>query len=105
MNTGFYVSLTLLLIAVGYGIIKKKADRTYWIASLGAVMSNFLAHFLFEAGGDLGNPTGDGIITAMLRQTSNDGPSVLIALPFAIILGYVVPFYLARKILKNKANS
>ena len=101
----YYSTFALLVVAVGYGVIKKRTDRFYWLASLGAVISNFLAHFLFEAGGTLENSTGDGIITAMLRQTSNDGPSVLIALPFIIILGYVVPFYLARKILKNKANS
>ena len=95
------VTIIFILVALIYGL-KNKKNKKYFLYSFGAIISNFLAHFLFQGGGTLLNPEGDGIITALFRQHFNDGPLVLIGFPLAIILGYILPFFLLRKIWKDR---
>jgi len=95
------ITYVFLAIALIYGLIKKK-KITYWFYSYGAIISNFLAGFLFQAGGTLTNPKGDGVITAIVRQQVNDGPEVLYLFPIVIFLGYILPFILIRRIIKDQ---
>lgn len=53
--------------------------------------------FSLYAGGTLGDPAGDGIITAAVRQATSDGPLVAALFIPAIIFGWVVPIWMLVK--------
>ncbi len=61
----------------------------YWkpVLAIGGVL--FLSGALFSANGTLDNPSGDGIVTGLVRQATGDGPQVLFAV-LGIIAGIVV---------------
>ncbi|MDD9822872.1 MAG: hypothetical protein OXU98_08330 [Gammaproteobacteria bacterium] len=85
--------MLFVAIIVIFGLVTKQPTK-YWWYSLMAVAVQTTAGFLFYAGGSLDDPSGDGLITGMVRQASNDGPEVLFMLPFAMILGWGVPIWL-----------
>jgi uncharacterized membrane protein len=61
-----------------------------WVLWAGAVL--IAAGFLFSAGGTVSDPTGDGLITLMVRRASNDGPEVLwLLLGFAAAIAVCFP--------------
>jgi len=91
------------LVVLNYFIcgIKSHDTHAYWksFAKL-AVFSLLLPiiYFLFEAGGTAEDPTGDGIITRLLRPY---GPLVLVGLiPF---IAYWIGFYNFAKKIENTA--
>jgi len=96
--------MLFLLIVVALGFYSKQEKR-YWMFAASAVAIQLLAQLLFSAGGTLENPTGDGYITALVRQATNDGAGVLGVLPFAIGLGWGLPIYLIHKGYKRKSKS
>jgi hypothetical protein len=67
-----------------------------WLLAAVSLLLTLLFPVLFAAGGDLYEPSGDGIITAAVRQASDDGPAValmgLIALPtfYGVQIGLIV---------------
>ena len=75
----------LILIALGFF---PKQEKRYWMFATSAVAIQLAAQFLFSAGGTSENPAGDGIITSMLRQATNDDARVLWVFPFAMIFGW-----------------
>ena len=52
-----------------------------------------VVNFLFAGGGTLRNPIGDGIITAYIRQATNDGPMVALIGIFAMAIAYLPVIY------------
>lgn len=84
------IFIAIMLIA---GLAKAN-HSIYWKRAFWAVLLNGLAGILFAGGGTLQDPTGDGIITAMIRSASNDGPQVLFAAIGVLFLAYVIPIWL-----------
>jgi len=92
----------LIIIALGF---YPKQDMRYWKFCISAVVIQTLAQFLFNASGTLEDPTGDGLITAMVRQHTQSDAGVLYILPIAMILAWAVPIYLIHKGYKRKQKS
>lgn len=68
----------------------------YWqqVAYVGLIL--WLTAFLFSAGGTLGDPSGDGLVTGAVRLATADGPEVLwCLLPFVPAIGLCI-FFLNR---------
>ncbi len=82
------------MIALGFF---PKQEKRYWIFAASAIATQFIAQMLFSAGGTLENQAGDGYITAVLRQATNDDARVLWVFPFALGLGWGLPIYLIYK--------
>jgi hypothetical protein len=96
--------MIFLLIVIAIGFFPKQ-DKRYWMFAVSAIAIQLLAQILFNANGTLENPSGDGYITAMLRQATNDGAGVLWMFPFAMALNWVLPIYLISKGYKRKEKS
>ena len=88
--------MLFVLIVIALGFFPKQ-DKRYWMFATSAVAIQLAAQFLFSAGGTSENPAGDGIITSMLRQATNDDARVLWVFPFAMIFGWGIPIYLIHK--------
>jgi len=94
------IAIIALVVFTGLGI-NRKAARDYWLLIVLAAACQPLAGFLFAGGGTLGDPSGDGVVTQLLRAASDDGPAVVAVAPFAIGLGWVVPIYLISRAWKT----
>jgi len=95
----------LFLIAILILGFFPKQDKKYWMLAALALAIQGLGSVLFNAYGTLEDPSGDGIVTAWVRQMSQDGAEVLWILPFAMGLGWVLPIYLVYKGYKRKAKT
>lgn len=84
--------------------IRSLAKGDYWKNAAIAILLLFLTPWLFSGGGTLEDPSKDGLITAMVRRATNDGPAVLVMLPFAIACGYVIPIALMRRVWPKKSK-
>ncbi len=93
--------MLFLLIVIAQGFFPKQ-DKRYWMFAAAAVATQSLADLLFRAGGTLQDPSGDGYITALIRQSTNDGPGILWIMPLAIGLGWGLPIYLIYRGYKRK---
>lgn len=87
--------MIFLIFLILFGIIKKQGFR-YWKFSILALSLQLLANYLFKAGGTLGNPSNDGLVTALVRASTNDGPQVLWVMIPAMTLGWLIPIYLIK---------
>lgn len=85
--------MLFLAVVVVMGLVWRRTKR-FWSHAAAAFLAQFLAGFLFYAGGTLQDPTGDGLVTAVVREATGDGPLVaLLAFP-ALLLGWGVPIWL-----------
>ena len=96
--------MIFLLIVIALGFFPKQ-DKRYWLFAASAIAIQFLAQFLFSAGGTLQDSTGDGYITAMVRQSTNSDGGVLWIFPFAMAFGWGLPIYLIHKGYKRKEKA
>ena len=95
--------MIFLVVVIALGISHKQ-DKRYWVLAASASATQLLAHILFNGCGSLENRGLDGHVTAYVRQVTNDGPEVLWIFPFAMALGWVLPFYMVFKGYKRKSN-
>ncbi len=85
--------MLFLAVVVVLGLVWRRT-KWFWSHAAAAVVVQFLTGFLFYAGGTLEDPTGDGLITAAVRQAAGDGPIVgLVVIP-ALLFGWGVPIWL-----------
>jgi hypothetical protein len=96
--------MLFLVVILILGFLPKQNKRYWMLAALAFAIQN-MASMLFYAGGTLEDPSGDGYITAWVRQATQDGPEVLWVLPFAMGLGWVLPIFLVYKGYKRKEKS
>ena len=92
----------LIVIALGFF---PKQDMRYWLFAASAIAIQLLAQILFNGGGTVDDPTGDGYITAMVRQSTKSDDGVLWIFPFAMILMWGLPIYLIHKGYKRKQKN
>ncbi len=83
-------------ISIGIGLWKSQPKR-YWLHAIGAIGSQLLVGVLFSGDGSLANPAGDGLITALARSATNDGPEMAFLGIAAILLGWGVPIWLLHR--------
>lgn len=88
--------MLLLIVAIIIGFLLKQ-ERRYWIFAACAVLVQSFSFILFSAGGTLENPNADGYITAIVREITNDGPTLLWLFPVAMGFGWVLPIFLLFK--------
>jgi hypothetical protein len=87
--------MILFLIAVVVGFVKKQ-PRKYWLAIAAGIAIQFATGLLLAGNGTLQDPRGDGYVTAIVRQATNDGPAVAFLIIPVILLAWVVPFAIIR---------
>ena len=87
----------LFLVAIVILGFLPKQNKKYWMLSALALAIQTTAQMLFNGGGTLEDPSGDGYITAWVRHATQDGPEILWLLPIAIGLGWVLPIFLVYK--------
>ena len=83
------------------GLFKRQGKR-YWLNGLAALALQAVVSALFNGGGTLEDSTGDGILTAMVRAATNDGPIMGVFALFVIILGWAVPIWIVRRGYQSK---
>ena len=94
--------MVFLAVVVVIGLLWRRT-KWFWQHAAAAVAVQFLAGFLFYAGGTLEDPTGDGLITGAVRQAMGDGPMVaLLAIP-ALLFGWGVPIWLVVRGSKTRS--
>lgn len=86
---GIFLMIFVAIIVIT-GLVTRQSQR-YWAHALFAVVMQVIAGFLLYGGGTLDDPTGDGLITAWLRQQTNDGLEVALLVIPAVALGWVIP--------------
>lgn len=96
--------MIVFLIAAIIGLWKKQ-PRNYWLALLAGVAIHFVTGLLFAGNGTLADARGDGYITAMVRQATNDGAAVAWLMVPVILLGWVLPLLLIRHNYQRRAPS
>lgn len=84
--------MLLIAVVVIVGLVRRQPGR-YWWHALAAVVVQNLAWQLFNAGGTVQNPSGDGLVTALIRSYGGD-EAVLLLFPFAMLTGWVIPIWL-----------
>ena len=82
----------VLLIGAIWGRTKK-----FWAYGVGALIVQNATVFLFYGGGTLEDPSRDGLITAIVRQVTDDGSLVGLLIFPAMLFGWVVPILLIIK--------
>ena len=60
----------LIMLVVG---LATKRRRPFWFGALAALGLHVVLGTLLSGGGTLENPSGDGLITAVVRRASGDG--------------------------------
>lgn len=85
-----------MLIAIAVIVIGLAWRRTkrFWLYGVGAIVCHLLTVILFYADGTLENSTGDGFVTAIVREATNDGPLVAAMIIPAIAFGWAVPIWM-----------
>ena len=101
--------MTVLIVVFFFLGLYRYKSPAYWPefskATTYLVVASAVAQVFFAAGGTLENPVGDGIITARIRQATNDGIIAgLMAIP--VLASVYVPFFvfLRNGIKKSKAS-
>jgi len=95
--------ILVLIISIGMALwLRKKAFVKY---AVGAIVLTALTTFLFKANGTLASPSGDGVITQVIRRHFNDGPQVAILGLMVIFFTYGGVIYLLRKGYKKTKES
>lgn len=87
--------LFLAIVAV-IGFTRKQPSR-YWFHAAAALAIQLTATALFAGGGTLEDPTGDGLLTRIVRQAANDGPAVALMILPALLVGWGIPIYLVKR--------
>ncbi len=88
--------MLFLLVVIALGFFPKQ-DKRYWMYAASAMALQTIAQLLFSAGGTVEDSTGDGYITAMVRQSTKSEIEVLWIFPIAMIFGWGIPIYLIHK--------
>lgn len=87
--------MIFFLIAAVVGLVKKQ-PRKYWLAIAAGIAIQFVTGLLFSGNGTLQDSRGDGYITAVVRQATNDGAAVAFLIVPVILFAWVVPFAIIR---------
>jgi hypothetical protein len=85
----------LLIIAVFYGVFLYRTGA-FWKWIVWAYLFGVIGSILFYGDGTLEDPTGDGIVTYLIRQATNDGGLVSL-LFFVIIIEWAVFLLLIKR--------
>lgn len=93
--------MIFIAIVVILGLVTRQ-PRRYWSYAGAAVAVHLLTVFLFAGGGTLEDPTGDGLITAWIRQATNDGPQMGIVGLAVIAVGWGFPIWLVVRGYQKK---
>jgi len=80
----------------------KEAYKYGFCAAIYLLITAPIIQILFNGGGTLENPQGDGIITAYIRQATNDGPLMAAWGLLVIAISYIPAFYFWYR--ANKAS-
>ena len=67
--------MIFLIAVVLIGVVWRRTKR-FWAHGIGALAIQAVTGLLFSGYGTLEDPTGDGLITAIVRQATNDGLAV-----------------------------
>ena len=85
--------MILITAAILIGTIWRRTKK-FWAYGVGALIVQNVMGFLFYAGGTLEDPSRDGIITAIIRQATDDGPLLALLFIPAILFGWAAPILL-----------
>lgn len=95
--------MIFIVILVVLGLVTRQPHR-YWRYAAVAVAVQLLIGFLFAGGGTIENPAGDGLVTASIRQATNDGPEMAILGVAVIVLGWGLPIWLVSRGYQRKRS-
>src|SRR5258708_6584586 len=85
--------VVIVIIVVVLGLWKVNDIR--WWRALGLIIIFWgIIGFLFDAGGTLEYPAGDGLITHAVRTATNDGPGMGLFAVLIILISFGVPLWL-----------
>ena len=100
--------MLFLVIVVLIGLFKRRRSQRYWMYAGGAVLCRVLVEWLFYADGTLEDPTGDGIVTALVRQATDDFSeplwSVWVFFILIMVLGWLVPIWMVVTGMKERTR-
>ena len=92
--------MIFLIAVVLIGVVWRRTKR-FWAHGIGALVIREVTALLFSAYGTLEDPTGDGLITAMVRQATNDGLAVAALVIPVILFAWGVPIWMLLRGMKT----